>query len=42
MGSEMCIRDRSSIDYDDFVLIDGGSIAYVKCECTDSCKFEKE
>ena len=32
----------SSIDYDDFVLIDGGSIAYVKCECTDSCKFEKD
>lgn len=31
----------SSID-DDFVLIDGGSIAYVKCECTDSCNIEKE
>ncbi len=37
-----CNTILSSIDDDDFVLIDGDSIAYVKCECTNSGNAEKE
>ncbi|RHB41816.1 hypothetical protein DW886_14765 [Enterocloster aldenensis] len=37
-----CSTILSSMDDDDFVLIDGDSIAYVKCECTNSGNVEKE
>lgn len=37
-----CNTILSSMDDDDFVLIDGDSIAYVKCECTNSGNVEKE